>query len=311
MRPSILAMPKLPGEAAEVLARTFDLRRMAAEITENVPPEWAATVRGIASPGRDPGLPGRLDGQIFDQLPRLEIIATFSSGSDGIDVDAARARGIVITDAAEQLAEPVADVALGLAIALLRRFADGEALVRSGGWAWASKPEGRALSGRRAGIVGLGRIGKALCRRLEACSMQVGYVGRRPQSVPQRRFENVRELADWADLLFLCCPLNQASRGIIDGRVLEALGPDGLLVNVARGEIVDKEALITALVEERIGGAGLDVHHDEPHVDPRFFSLRNTILLAHLGGATRETRWATYHAMRDALAAHFGMAPMR
>lgn len=312
-RPVVLAMPKLPREAARLLEADFTVREFpAGEPRGAVPGAWIDEIRAIATPGRDPG-GGRLDAALLDQLPRLEVVSSFSSGLDGIDVDAVLSRGVRLGHAPDVLAEPVADIALALAIDVARGMTRGDRYVRAGHWASRGPmPLARSLGGKAAGVLGLGRIGKALARRLVACGLSVSYTGRRRQpDVPYTYVESVLELARVSDFLFCCCPATPETRQIVDGSVLQALGPEGCLVNVARGSVIDEEALIQALRVGSIAGAGLDVCENEPAADPRFFDLDNLVILPHLGASTLEARTGMFEVMRDNLLLHFSGQPLR
>lgn len=310
-RPTVLAMPKLPEKAVELMHDEFVVHRLGPNLA--VPPQLAAEIRAIASPGRDPGIEGRrLGAPMFDQLPGLEIISSFSSGLDGIDVQAALAKGIAVGHAPDVLAEPVADIALGLAIDIMRGMTAGDRHVKSGLWGLKGPtPLATSLAGKTAGIFGLGRIGKALARRLEACGMNVAYSGRRNQpGIDYRYVETLAELAGQSDILFLCAPATEATEGIVDASILTALGPSGFIVNVSRGSLIDEEALIEALRGRRIAGAGLDVVRNEPEADPRLFELPNLVILPHLGGSTEETRLGMFETMVENLRCHFAGRPI-
>jgi len=229
---------------------------------------------------------------LLDALPKLEIISVFGVGYDGVPVDYCRTRGIKVTNTPDVLTEDVADVALGLVMMTGRGFARLERFVRSGGWEKGGYELTARLSGKRVGILGLGRIGKAIGERVRALGMEVAYTGRKPQQVPYEFLPDLKRLAAWSDFLVVACPGGAATRGIVDAGVLEALGSKGTLVNIARGSIVDEPALVKALAAGTIRGAGLDVFADEPHVPAVLLAMDNVVLLPHVGSATRETRQA-------------------
>ncbi len=308
----VLAMPKLPAQAIALLRQEFDVHHLAPDEAKDLPPGLSGRVTAIATPGRDPGLGGQLGPGLLDQLPRLAIISSFSSGLDGIDVEAAFARGIVIGHAPDVLAEPVADIALGLAIDIMRGITAGDRYVRAGRWAGeGGMPLATSLGGRRAGILGLGRIGKALARRLAACGMQVAYTGRARQAdIPYAFVPTLSQLATESDILFCSCPATPETESIIDAGILSALGPNGFLVNIARGSVVDEDALIAALREGRLKAAGIDVCRNEPHADPRLLDVPNLVVLPHLGGSTEETRLGMFEAMAENLRLHFAGKPV-
>lgn len=253
------------------------------------------------------------DRALIEACPKLEIVACYGVGVDAIDRVACAERGIAVTNTPEVLTEDVADMALLLLLMLLRDAVAADAYVRTGRWA----REGvfhmtRCPRGLAVGILGLGRIGKAIARRLEAIGMAVaGYHGRTPQpEVPYRHFPNVVELARAVDVLILSCPGGPATRGIVDAAVLEALGPEGWLVNVARGSVVDEPALIAALEQGRIKGAGLDVFANEPQVPERLCRLSNVVLSPHAASGTFETRDKMAQLVVDNLEAHFAGRPL-
>jgi lactate dehydrogenase-like 2-hydroxyacid dehydrogenase len=244
-------------------------------------------------------------------LPRLEIIACFGMGVDRIDLDAARARGIRVTNTPDVVTEDTADLGLALVLAVARRIAEGDRFVRAGRWLQGALPFGRRLSGSRLGILGLGRIGRALARRAEAFGMAIGYAGPRPKpEAPYRYFADAVALAEWCDILVVSSPGGEATRHLVGRAVLEALGPQGILVNVARGSIVDEEALVAALEEGALGGAGLDVFEQEPLVPAALLARENVVLMPHTGSATHGTQKAMGDLVIANLEAHFAGRPL-
>lgn len=230
--------------------------------------------------------------ELLEALPALRLIAVHGVGYDGVPLDHCRARGIAVSNTPDVLTDDVADLALALVLMTLRRLGEGERFLRAGRWEQGKPPLGTALAGRTAGIVGLGRIGKALALRLEACGMRITYHGRVEQPVPYAYHADLHALARAADVLVVLVPGGAATQHLIDATVLDALGPQGSLVNVARGSVVDQEALIVALQEKRIAAAGLDVFAQEPQVPEALRQLENVVLLPHLGSATTATRQA-------------------
>ncbi len=228
---------------------------------------------------------------IMDRLPNLGIIGCFGVGYDAIDVDAARARGIRVTNTPDVLSDAVAELALGLMLALSRRIPQSDRFVRDGAWLEGEYPLTDELSGRVAGILGLGRIGKEVARRLQAMKMRVVYHGRRRQpNEPFEYYDDLEKMAAAVDWLVVCLPGGAGTDGIVSATVLDALGPDGALVNVARGSVVDEPALVKALERGRLGGAALDVFAAEPRVPDALLAMGNVVLSPHAASATRKTR---------------------
>lgn len=230
----------------------------------------------------------------LDRLPNLGAIVNFGVGYDSTDVDEANRRGVVVSNTPDVLTDCVADVALGLMIDVMRRLSAADRLVRRGEWARGQGPApARRVSGARVGILGLGRIGLAIAHRLEAFDATISYHNRRQRGDVQYAYaSSPRELARGCDVLILAAAGGGESRHVVDADVLDALGPEGFLINVARGSLVDERALVIALEEGRIAGAGLDVFADEPRVPAELFGRDDVVLLPHVGSATVETRAA-------------------
>ncbi|MEK6421548.1 MAG: 2-hydroxyacid dehydrogenase [Burkholderia gladioli] len=244
-------------------------------------------------------------------LPKLEIIACYGVGTDAIDLAAARERGIRVTNTPDVLTGDVADLGVGLALAMMRRIGAGDAHVRSGAWQDGNMPLVTRLYGKRVGIVGFGRIGSTLARRLSGFDVELGYFNTTPRAdSPYRFFDSLTELAEWCELLIVTLAGGPGTRHLIDAKVLEALGPRGYLVNVSRGTTVDEAALLGALERREIAGAALDVFWNEPRIDPRFLALSNVLLQPHHASGTVETREAMGGLVRDNLAAHFAGEPL-
>lgn len=241
-----------------------------------------------------------ISGDLMARLPALEIVSVFGVGYDGVDLGHLNERGIVLTNTPGVLSEEVADLTIGLLVMTLRELLTAERYLRSGDWARRGKfpPTRGSLRGRKAGILGLGRIGRAIAARLEAMGVPVAYHNRNPvPDVPYRHYANPVELALAVDVLIAVLPGGEATRHLVDRRVLRALGPDGVFLNVGRGSAVDEDALIAALENRTIMAAGLDVYQNEPHIDERFLRLENVVLLPHVGSASMPT----HDAMGDLL----------
>ncbi|MGC1816748.1 MAG: 2-hydroxyacid dehydrogenase, partial [Casimicrobiaceae bacterium] len=229
---------------------------------------------------------------LLDRLPGLEIISVFGVGYDGVPVDACRSRGIKVTNTPDVLTDDVADVAVALIMMTGRGFLRANRFVHAGAWKTRGFELTSRLGGRSVGILGLGRIGKAIAHRVEAMGMKVAYTGRKPQAVSWRYVPDLAALAREVDYLVVACPGGAATRNIVDARILKALGAKGTLINIARGSIVDEPALTRALADGTIKAAGLDVFADEPNVPDALLALDNAVLLPHVGSATHETRKA-------------------
>ncbi|WP_353475586.1 2-hydroxyacid dehydrogenase (plasmid) [Salipiger sp. H15] len=233
---------------------------------------------------------GKVDGALMDRFPRLGLIAKFGVGYDNIEVAEAAARGIVVTNTPDVLTEEVADFTLGLLIATSRQFPQADAYLRAGHWPQKPYPLTLSLRDRKVGILGLGRIGLAIAERLAAMKLEVAYCTRTPRDVPYAHYPDAQSLAEACDVLIVIVPGGADTAGLVGASVIEALGPQGILVNVARGSVVDEAALIEALSTGRLGAAGLDVFEREPEVSQALIDLPNTVLLPHVGSATEVTR---------------------
>lgn len=260
-------------------------------------------IRGIATKGSI-----AISTALLDSLPGLEIVSSYTAGSDGIPKQELTRRGIRLATSSSALAPDVAELAIGLALAASRQLRAADCFVRNGAWSDREFPLGHRLTGKRAGIVGIGKIGQEIASRCSAFSMPVGYINRSAAQISQlRRFDSLVQLAEWADFLFVCCPGGPETAKIIDSLVLEALGTQGVLVNVARGSVVDEAALLSALLERRLGFAALDVFQNEPNPDPRFMTLENVFLAPHIGSSTVEARAAMGRAIVRNLVEHFAV----
>ena len=265
-------------------------------------------MRGIATRG-DLGA-----GQaMIDACPNLEVISVYGVGFDAVDIEACRERGVRVTNTPDVLTDDVADFAVAMMLTLLRGLVAGDAWVRSGEWA---RKGTLALTtrvhGRRAGVLGLGRIGRALARRLDAFGMTVSYSATAPKddAGSWTYVADPVELARDCDILFVTLAASAVTRHIVNREVIEAVGPQGMIVNVSRAANIDEEALIAALRSGALGAAALDVFEGEPDIDPRFLDLPNVLLQPHQGSATVETRKDMGKLLRDNLTAHFDGRPL-
>jgi lactate dehydrogenase-like 2-hydroxyacid dehydrogenase len=306
MKKLILSTVALLPAEEESLDQHFDVLRLRREKD----PEAAIQAHRQDIVGIASGMM-KVSRQLIEALPNLEIIATNSVGTDHIDLVAARERGVAVTNTPGVLTDDTADTALALLLATARRICEGDIYVRVGKWLNGDMPLGVSLSGKKAGIVGLGRIGQAIAKRCEAFGMEILYHGPRKKDVPYHYVDDVHALAQAADFMILACPGGPATAGLVDGPVLESLGPKGILINISRGSVVDEPALIAALQNRRILAAGLDVYAHEPHVPEAFISMDNVVLLPHIGSATVETRTVMGRLVVDNLLAHFNGQPLK
>lgn len=229
---------------------------------------------------------------LMERLANLEIIANFGIGVDKVDLQAASSRHILVTNTPDVLTDSVAELALALLLATARRLPAAERLVRSGLWGQHGFPPGRQVSGKTCGLVGMGRIGQAIARRAEAFGMTIAYHARHARDLPYRFVADLRQLAADSDFLVVVVPGGRETQGLIDAKVLAALGPTGTLINVARGSVVDEPALVRALQGGQLGSAGLDVYAHEPQVPAELLDMDQVVLTPHLGSATEEARRA-------------------
>jgi lactate dehydrogenase-like 2-hydroxyacid dehydrogenase len=297
MRDGILQIGEFPGPMQALVDERYDCWR---EPDLEGDPELRARVRGIVTRSNY-----AVPAAQIERLPGLRIIATCGVGYDLIPVEFANARGITVTNTPDVLNDAVAELCIGLTLSMLRQIPSADRFVRDRQWAQHAFPLTTNLAGKRVGIVGMGRIGREIADRLVPFKVELGYHARTPQSLPWRYEPGLLPLAGWADILILAVPGGAATKGMIDARVLEVLGPEGYLVNMARGSVVDEPALIEALAHRRIAGAALDVFEAEPRIDQRFAALDNVVLVPHVGSATRETRAAMMKLTLDNLEQFF------
>lgn len=250
-----------------------------------VPDEIAAHARALITSGLD-GAPAAL----IARMPKLEIITVNSVGYDLVDMPSALARGIAVTHTPNVLTDDVADLAIGLMLMTSRRLAQADRFVRAGRWLHGTFPVSGKVSGKRLGILGLGRIGQAIATRAEGFGMDILYTDRAALDSPYRFLPDLVSLARESDFLMVATSAGPDARHMVNATVLEALGPEGILINIARGSVVDEMALVAALEAGVIAGAGLDVFEHEPAVPPALFGRDDVVLLPHIASSTRETR---------------------
>lgn len=304
LKPDLLLVAAYPDPVVAALERDFTVHR---HREGEVPADLAARVRFLAT-GNGSGCKRTT----IEALPKLEIVASFGVGYDKVDVAAARERGVRVTNTPDVLNDCVAEVTLALMLALCHRLPQADRYVREGRW----EREGdfgltAELTGRRAGILGLGRIGKEIAARLQAFRMEVVYHGRnRQEHQPYPYYADLEHMAREVDWLVVIAPGSASTRGLVSREVMEALGPDGHLVNVARGSLVDEPAMIELLSDGRLGGAALDVFAGEPQVPEALRRLENVVLLPHQGSATHKTRAAMGDLVVRNLRAHLRGDPL-
>lgn len=306
-KPDLLQVSQLPPFLVERLEKEYTLHdfvnpRDPDAVLEAV----GGKVRGILAGGmKGP------NANLINALPSLEIIASFSVGFDATDVAAAHARDVIVTHTPEVLTGDVADLAMTFILMVTRRIGESERFLRQGKWLQGRMDLGTTVKGKRLGILGLGRIGKAVARRAEAFGLQIQYHDIKPLGdLPYRSYPSIVELAEVSDILLVTCEGGETNRGIVNAEVLQALGPKGFVVNTARGPIIDQPALVKALQNGTIAGAGLDVFDGEPEVPAALMEMENVVLTPHIASSTHETRRAMADLVYDNLKAHFSGKPV-
>ncbi len=308
-RPEILQMGPYPDwdqeplDAAFVMHRYFTAADKGAFLAEVGP-----RVRGIATRGELGA-----SAEIIAACPKLEVISVYGVGFDAVNLEACRARGIRVTNTPDVLTKDVADLGVAMMLAQSRGMIGAEAWVRSGDWAAKGLyPLKRRVWGRRAAVLGLGRIGYEVARRLAGFEMEIAYsdTGPKDYATGWQFIADPVALADWADFYFVTLAASAATRHIVGRQVIEALGPEGMLINISRASNIDEAALLEALETGRLGSAALDVFEGEPALNPRFLALPNVMLQPHHASGTVETRKAMGQLMRDNLTAHFAGRPL-
>ena len=306
----VLGMPRMSPLLRPQLEAAFHMHHA---LHESDPAAFAAVaprIRAIAASGES-----KVSAELIAQLPALQLISVMGVGYDGIDVAAAKARGVMVTHTPDVLNDDVADLAIGLMLSAARQLPQADRYVRDQRWLGGAMPLARKMSGARLGIVGMGRIGKAIAQRALAFNMSVAYTARSAKAeLPFAFHATATALAAVSDFLVLITPGGAGTRKLINAEVLAALGKshgEGILVNVARGSVVDEAALIDALERGVIAGAGLDVFEDEPQVPERLRKLPHVVLAPHIGSATAATRQAMADLAADNLRLHFAGQPVK
>jgi lactate dehydrogenase-like 2-hydroxyacid dehydrogenase len=304
----VLSIGSFPETTNAELARRFAVtRHFHRPAPDMLDAELRGRIRGIATEANRGA-----DRALIMALPKLEVISIFGVGSDNVDVAAAHERNVPVTNTPGILTDEVADLAIGLMLASARQIIFADGYVRDGSWGQkGSIPLGRSVGGKTLGVLGLGGIGRAIADRGAAFRMRVIYSGpRRKGDAPYDYVADPVELARQSDYLMVACKGGPATRHLVSAEVMRALGPQGTLVNVARGSVVDEAALVEALTQKRLGFAALDVFENEPHVPAELLALPNVIVQPHHGSATTETRTAMGQLMIDNISAHFAGRPL-
>jgi lactate dehydrogenase-like 2-hydroxyacid dehydrogenase len=307
MKPEVIAATPLYQPVMAALEAAFTVHRLF-EAPDR--PAFLAKFKdkplGIATFG------GAMNAALMDALPQLKIIACMSVGVDNVDLAAAKSRGIRVTNAPDVLTDDVADIAIALLIGVARRIPQADRYVRAGKWAaLGAMPLATKLGGAAMGVLGLGRIGLAIAKRAEALGVTIVYHGPREKpGSPYRYYPDLAAMAKDVDYLMIACPGGAETRNLVNAKVIDALGQKGAIINIARGSVVEEPAMVKALAEGKLRGAGLDVFADEPRVPEALLKLDNVVLLPHVGSATHSTRRAMGQLMIDNLAAFFAGKPL-
>ncbi len=303
MKPEILVLLPIYAPTLAALEQRYVVHKLwVAPDRDALLKEIAPRIRGVVTSG----LAG-CDNATMQALPKLEIIACFGSPRNTLDLAAARARGIVCTRTPDAITESVADLALGLMLDVMRRIAAGDRFIRAGRWEKNLARPGHEVRGKRCGIIGFGAIGRGVAKRALAFDMTVCYFGPNRKESPHAYYADLTDMAKAVDVLVVCCPLTPQTRDLVDVAVIDALGQGGagFLINVARGPVVNEAALISALQEKRLAGAGLDVYWDEPRVPAALLEMDNVVMAPHVGSSTMEVRVERGRKVLANLEAHF------
>ncbi|CAK8535797.1 unnamed protein product [Lathyrus sativus] len=303
----LMAIP-MPSNLAEKLANRFNLFKLwTYSSIEAFSETHGDSVRAFVCDAKSCA-----DAKTIDALPNLEIVSTNSVGFDKIDIGKCRERGIRVTNTPDVLTDDVADLAIGLALAVFRKIPNSDDFVKNGLWKHSDYPLTTKFSGKKVGIVGLGRIGSAIAKRAAAFGCPISYHSRsqKPEAGSYKYYPNILDLATNSQVLVVACALTEQTRHIVNREVIDALGPKGVIVNIGRGPIVDEPELVSALVEGRLGGAGLDVFENEPDVPEELLRLENVVLTPHVASDTEETCKDMADLVIANLEAHFSGKPL-
>src|SRR5690349_8285802 len=310
MPEKVLIVHRFPKSQMARLGQRFELIDVAGKkLTEALSPQELGAIRATIAAGGS-----RFSGDMMDMLPKLGAIVCYGTGYDGVDLKAAAARNIAVGNSPGANASSVADMALTLALASVRRILVADGYIRDGSWA-ALKPTPlmrapSGMGGRKVGVYGMGEIGRRIAARVAAFESEVGYFSRSRHDVPYRYFESLEALADWCSVLVIAVRAGPETHHIVNADIFKRLGEDGHVVNIARGSVIDQQALVTALTEKTIAGAGLDVFAKEPQAPDALTALPNVVMTPHTGGHTREAHVAMQDCVIANLEAFFAGKPL-
>jgi D-3-phosphoglycerate dehydrogenase len=308
MKPDVLLFGRFPDATVAELNRRYNVHHFSPlPKPEAITAEMGQRIRGVATEANH-----GLTRALLDRLPNVEIISVFGVGTDAVDLTAAKERGIPVTNTPDIIGPEVADLAMGMMLASARRIVEAEHYARSGDWAKKGPmPFGRSVAGKTMGVIGLGGIGRAIADRAVPFRMKILYnATREKKDVPYTFVGDLVELARQSDYLMVACTGGPSTRGLVTKAVIDAIGPEGTLINVSRGFVVDEEALIDALKHKRLGWAALDVYESEPAFDKRLLDFPNVLLQPHHGTGAIETRTAMGQLMIDNLTAGLEKKPL-
>ena len=305
VKPKVLKQASLPDQLNTQLNALYDVyeyNNMAAGEFERL----AAEFRVVLTNGE-----AVVSREFMERLPNLELISDFGVGYDGIDIAAAKERGIAVTHTPGVLTDDVADLAMGLMLATSRQIPGAQRFIEQGGWQKGSYPWTRKVSGARLGIIGMGRIGRTIAKRAAAFDMSISYTDRAALADMDYTFHTtLLSLAEASDFLVVCTNGGAETRSLVNRDVLNALGPEGILINISRGSVVDERALIEAIEEGTLGGAGLDVFTDEPQVPRALLNRENVVVTPHMASATWATRKEMSRLVLENVSAYFAGEPL-
>ena len=308
MKPELLILSPLRENQMAQLEDLYSLHRYDLSSTPDLLVDSVAPHIEVVATGGSVGFTRAL----AERLPNLKAVCSLGVGYDAIDMDVCHERGIKVTNTPDVLNDDVADLAIGLMLAVRRKLVVGDAYVRSGEWGRSGPmPLLSSTKGKKLGIAGFGRIGRAIAARAEPMGLEIGYFARsKRENVSYPFFKNLEDLASWCEIMIAVVPGGPSTDGLFSKAVFEAIGPTGTFINIARGSVVDEAAMISALKERRLGSAGLDVYLNEPQPDPAFAELSNVVLHPHHASGTIETRDAMSQLVVDNINAYYSGKPL-